>query len=776
MSSNETANFKTVNKRVTKVDALGLSCGKAEFADDISIPNMLHGKILWSPHAHARIKSIDTSAAEKVPGVKAVLTYKNVPAIRHTTAGQGYPEPSPYDSLIFDSKVRFVGDKVAAVAAETLEAATEAVSKIKVEYEILPAVFSITDAMKDGAPVIHDEKDAKNIPDPKHNVCAKFDLDINDGNWFKNADYVFENTYHTQYAQHCALEPHTTLAWLDPNGRLFIRTSTQVPFHVRRIVAQALNIPIKKIRVMKPRIGGGFGSKQEIFLEQVVSALVLATKQPVKIEFTRKEVFISSRTRHPSMTKLKTGVTKDGVITDMDMEIYINNGAYGAHALTVMMCAGSHSLPLYQARNNRFMGRTVYTNLPVAGAYRGYGATQAFFPTECQMDMMAEAIGMDPIEFRLKNYIKQGEGSPIFKAMGEGGEGVEQVITSCGIQKCIEKGLQEFKWSEKKKKYAAQTGTKRRGIGVACSMQGSGIPEVDMASATIKINDDGSFNLNLDATDIGTGSDTVLAQIAAEVLTVPTDKIIVYSSDTDLTPFDVGAYASSTTFISGNAVRKTAMLVRDMIIKVASSILNEKPENLRLENGFAVASDGKKKCSLAEVALSSLYFKHQHQICATASHTAHTSPPPFAAHFAEVEVDTETGELKVLDYVATVDCGTAINPALAEGQNDGAVMNGLSYALCEELEFNSKGAMVNPNFRSYRIFTAHDAPPVRSFLVPTYEPDGPFGAKSVSEIGINGPIPALSNAIYNATGARLFNPPFTPDKILRAIKEKGAKK
>jgi len=769
----ETKNFKVVNQRVDKIDALGLACGTAQFADDIDIPGLLVGKFLYSPHAHALITDIDISAAEKVPGVKAVLCHKNCKSNRHTTAGQGYPEPSPYDTLVFDNRVRYVGDRVAAVAAETLEAANEALSKIKVTYKPLPAVFDPLEAME-GKILVHDEPDSKNIPDYKKNICATFDLEVKDGEWFADADVVIDKTYKTQYAQHCALEPHTAIVYFDANGRIVIRTSTQVPFHVRRVVSNALDIPIQKLRVIKPRIGGGFGSKQEIFLETACVALALAANRPVKIELTRKEVFVSSRTRHPSVVRLKTGCKKDGTITDVHLEGYFNNGAYGAHALTVMMCSGSHTIPMYQAKNSRFIGRTLYTNLPVAGAYRGYGATQTFFAFESQMDMMAEAIGMDPIEFRLKNYIKEGEGSPVFKAMGEGREGVEQVITSCGIEKCISEGAKLFKWNEKRAKYARQSGAIRRGVGMACSMQGSGIPEVDMASATIKMNDDGSFNLAMGATDLGTGSDTVLAQIAAEVLGVKAENIIVYSSDTDLTPFDVGAYASSTTFISGNAVRKTAEKVRDMILKVGAGILDEKPENLHLEGGKVVAESGA-SCPLSEVANTSLYYHDQHQIIASASNTAQCSPPPFAASFAEVEVDTKTGKVTVLDYVATVDCGTAINPTLAEGQNDGAVMNGLSYAMTEEIEFNERGQALNPSFRSYKIYTSYDAPEIHSVLIPTYEPNGPFGAKSVSEIGINGPIPAIANAIYAATGVRLYAPPYTPEKVLAAIMEKGEK-
>ncbi|MBI4679263.1 MAG: molybdopterin-dependent oxidoreductase [Elusimicrobia bacterium] len=771
MNVSDKREFTVVNQRVLKIDSLGLACGAALFTDDVDVRGLLVGRLLYSPHAHARIRKIDAKAAKAVPGVLAVLTHEDLPRVRHTTAGQGYPEPSPYDTLILNDKARYVGDRVAAVAAETAEAAKEALSKIKVDYEVLTPVFDTMEAMKEGAPVIHDETDSKNIPDARHNVCAKFDFEVKGSEWFSEADVVVDQWYKTHWAQHCAIEPHVTITFFDADGRLVIRTSTQVPFHVRRIVAQSLKLPIKSIRVVKPRIGGGFGSKQEIVLEPVCAALTLATRRPVKIELTRKETFISTRTRHPAVLRIKSGARRDGAITDAHMEIYCDNGAYGPHSLTVMMCAGSHTLPMYQAGNTRFIGRTVYTNLPVAGAYRGYGATQGFFAWESQMDLMAEKLGMDPVEFRRKNYIRLGEGSPVFKAMGEGREGVEQKIASCGMDACFDKGLSAIGWREKKERYKSQAGPKRRGLGCAGLMQGSGIPEVDMASASLKMNEDGSFNLHMGATDLGTGSDTILAQIAAEVLGVGVQDIIVLSSDTDLTPFDVGAYASSTTFISGNAVKKAALHAREQIVKVAAKILDAKAEDIDLKDGKAVAKSGR-SCALSEVANTALYYHDQHQIMGVASHYARTSPPPFAAHFAEVEVDTETGQVTVLDYVAAVDCGTAINPTLAEGQNDGAVLNGISYALAEEMAFSPSGAMTNASFRDYKIFSTADAPPLKTILVPTYEPNGPFGAKSVSEIGINGPLPAIANAIYDAVGVRLFAPPFTPDKVLKALKEK----
>ncbi len=768
--------FNVVNKSVEKIDSLALSCGKPLFCDDIDIPGLLHGKIVFSPYAHARIKDINIKDALKVKGVEAILTYKDLPRVAHTKAGQGYPEPSPYDTFVLDKKVRYVGDRVCAVAAKTLEACEEAVSKIKIEWEILPSVFDPEQAVK-GDIIIHDEADSKNIADPQHNIAAKVeDMHIiKNGKWFDEADYVFENTYTMPYLQHCAIEPHTVITYFDEYGRLVIRTSTQVPFHVRRIISNVLQIPIKNIRVIKPRIGGGFGSKQEVVIEDICAALSLKTKKPVKVEYSRRDVFVSSRTRHPAKIVLKTGVKKDGTITDIDMDVTLNAGAYGSHSLTVLMCSGSHTLPMYKVKNNlRFSGRSVYTNLPIAGAYRGYGATQAFFALETQMDIMAEKIGMDPVEFRKKNYIKLGETSPVFKAMGEGREGVEQYILSTGLYEAIDRGVKEIGWYEKKKKYAEvnkKSGRYKYGLGMACMMQGSGIAEIDMGSATIKMNEDGSFNLLVGATDLGTGSDTVLAQIAAETLGVDVKDIIVYSSDTDITPFDVGAYASSTTFVSGGAVAKAASIVKEMILKVASKILGEEIANLRIENKTVVSKNGR-KVDFKEIAYTAFYYHDQHQIIASASHYGKTSPSPFAAHFAEICVDTYTGVIKILRYIACVDCGTPINPALAEGQCEGAIVNGIGHSLYEEMEFSKTGVMTNANFRRYKIPTTKDIPDIKVILIPTYEPHGPYGAKSVSEICINGPLAVISNALYDACKIRIFDAPFTPDKVLSYIKNK----
>ena len=758
-----------------RVDGIGLVTGTAKFTDDIFLKGMLHAKILGSPHAHARILDIDTTEAEKLPGVVMVLTYKNVPRVAHTTAGQGYPEPSPYDAFMFDMKVRFVGDRVACVAAESPEIAEQALKLIQVKYEVLPAVFDVREAVKDGVPVIHDEPDADGIHDRKHNIAAHYDVEIgNLANGLKEADFVVEEEFETQYAQHCPLEPHVCIGYLDDNHRIVLRTATQVPWHARRIVAQCLQIPVNQIRVIKPRIGGGFGAKQEIILEDLCALITTRTRRPVKIEYTRREEFIASRTRDPSIVKMTIGVKKDGTFTALDQRVTSWTGGYGTHSLTLLTNVGSKTLPFYRCKNVHFWGDSVYTNTPITGAYRGYGATQGAFAIEQMMDIIAEKLGVDPIELRKKNHIQKGETNPVFSALGEGKEGHDNPIESCGLDECLDRAAEAIGWKTKQRRYAKRdpNGHIKRGIGMAALMQGSGIAGIDMASARIKMNEDGSFNLLMGATDLGTGSDTVLAQIAAQVLGVTVDKMLCYSSDTDMTPFDKGAYASSTTYVSGGAVKKAAEACRDKILKVAAEMLKEDVADLFCENAHVVSRKTGKKAPFQNIIQRSLYGQNQFQIEGEASHISYVSPPPFAAHFAEVEVDTETGKVRIVDYVAAVDCGVAINPKLAEGQMEGAVLNGMSYALSEQMNFDERGRMLNPSFFDYKIFTTADAPPIKTILVETYEPTGPFGAKSIAEIGINGPLPAIANAIYDACGVRMKKAPFTPERVLAALMAK----
>lgn len=765
--------FNVVGTSLHRVDGRALVTGKPVFVDDLpKRDGVLHIALLTSPHAHARIRSIDTTRAEEAPGVALVLDHRNTPKRRYTTAGQGYPEPSPYDTRMFDTKVRWVGDRVAAVAADSAMAARRAAALIEVDYELLDPVLSIDAALEDGAPVIHDEDDCEDVWDAARNIAAHVVAasgDIESG--FAESDSVVEVTTETQYAQHAPLEPHVVSTHLDENGRLVIVTSTQVPFHVRRIIAMLLDVPVHRIRVIKPRIGGGFGVKQEVLIEDLPALVTLHTGQPAHLIYSREEEFASSRTRHPMRIRVKLGAKADGTLHALEMDVLSNTGAYGAHSLTVLSNVGSKTLPLYnKAPNVRFHGNAVYTNLPVAGAFRGYGATQGSFALETAVDRLAAELGVDPLEWRRGNHIGVGETSPIFVALGEGREGVAQTITSCELGECIRLGAERIGWSEKR-------GTRERhgswvhGVGMSVHMQGSGIPVIDMGAATIKMNDDGSFNLAVGATDLGTGSDTILAQIAAEVLTVPLEKIVVTSSDTDMTPFDVGAYASSTTYVSGMAVQRAADDVRSQILDVASEMLRVGRDELSLEDERAIAPDGS-AVSLDQVAIRTLYGHNQRQIAATHSFTPELSPPPFLAAFCEVAVDEATGLVKVVRFVSAVDCGTAINPKLTEGQVEGAIAMGIGYALHEELVFDEKGRLRTPDYARYKIPGSQDLPRLETIIVESFEPTGPMGAKSVSEIGINAPIPAIANAIHDATGVWLTRTPFTPERVWRALRDR----
>ncbi|NQV07729.1 molybdopterin-dependent oxidoreductase [bacterium] len=767
------SDFTTIGFNERKVDGDSLVTGKPVFAGDLDLDHVLHLALLASPHAHAKIVSIDTSRAEALEGVELVLDHRNTPPTRYTTAGQGYPEPSPYDARMFDTTVRFVGDRVAVVAADTLEIAREACGLIDVEWELLPPVLSIDDSIAEGATIVHPEEDASGIFDAARNIAGAVEAVV--GNveaGFADSDIVVETTCETQYAQHVPLEPHIAQSWMDEHGRLVIYTSTQVPFHARRIVSRVLDIPVHRVRVIKPRLGGGFGVKQEILQEDVLGLVTLRTGRPARWEYSRKEEFVSSRTRHPMRVRVKVGATSDGMITALEMDAISNSGGYGTHGLTVLSNAGSKTLPMYnKAEHIKFSGKAVYTTMPVGGAYRGYGATQGCFPLETAIDEVAVRLGVDPLELRRRNHIRTGETSPLFEELGEGRKGVEMTISSCELGKCLDSGAELFGW-EAKRSRPKDEGRVRRGIGLSIHMQGSGIPEVDMGAASIKMNDDGSINLHVGATDLGTGSDTILAQMAAEVLGLPLGKVIVLSSDTDLTPFDVGAYASSTTYVSGTAVVRAATDVKQQVLEVAAAMLGSPADGLMLGDERVTSPDGQ-SVTLAEINLRSLYGADQKQIAATASFVPSESPPPFMASFVEVEVDIVTGKVTLLDYVAAVDCGQAINPAMAEGQVEGALANGIGYALMEEMVFDGSGRVRNADMARYKLPGTLDLAPIKVILVESHDPTGPMGAKSVGEIGINGPIPSIANAIYDAIGIRLTETPFSPEKVWRAMRDAG---
>lgn len=765
-----------VGKPETKVDAIKLAKGNPAFVDDIEMRGMLHARLLTSPHAHAHILDIDDSEARALPGVRAVLHYKNVERVKYASGGQSYPNPPPHDQVSFDHKVRYVGDRVAAVAADTPEIAEAALRLIKVTYAELPAVFDENEAIKPGAPVIHDEEDTAGIHDASRNIVHHIHAEVgNVARGFAEADHVFEHTYTVHQVQQCPIEPHIAISWWDADERLVIRTSTQVPFHVRRMVAPLLGLPVRRIRIIKPRIGGGFGVKQEMLIEDIVGHLTIATGRPVRLELSRAEEFRSSRTRHPQTITYKTGVMADGTLHSMEMRVIGNTGAYGTHGLTVQTVTGLRGLSSYNCKHRKFDCLVVYTNLPVPGAYRGYGAPQALFALECHMDEIAHALGMDPIEFRRRNWVQAGDTLPIAPLLGEGEKETvtsEPVINTCGLAECFTQGMKAIEWE---RQYQPDWHTVpgkphlRRGLGAAMCMHGTAIPGLDMGGASVKINDDGSFNVLVGATDLGTGSDTVLSQIAAEVLGVPLRDIIIYSSDTDMTPFDTGAYASSTTYISGMAVKKACEQVAEQIRERAALMLGLATwSDIRLKDRQAIAPDGR-RVGLAEIALHSLHQEQQRQIMGTASYVSMESPPPFAGQFAEVEVDVETGQVTVTKLVMAVDAGVPINPITASGQVEGGMTQALGYAHCEEMVYTPDGNLINDSFGPYHIYRADEMPWLKCILVQTNEPSGPFGAKAIAEIPKDGVAPAVANAIYNATGARIRRIPFTPARVYRAL-------
>ena len=767
-----------VGQPEVKVDALRLVKGNPAFTADFETRGLLHAKVLRSPHAHARITAIDDSAARALPGVHAVLHHENVERIKYASGGQSYPNPKPYDQVSFDDKVRHVGDRVAAVAADTPEIAEEACRLIQVSYEVLPAVFDELEAGGEGAPVVHDEADTVDIADRENNLvhhiyAQRGDVDAA----LASAEKVYEQTFRVHQVQQCPIEPHISVAWLDSDERMVVRTATQVPFHTRRMLAPLIGMDIKDVRVIKPRIGGGFGVKQEMLIEDIVAHLAIATRRPVQLELTRAEEFYASRTRHPQTLTYRTGIDVDGNLVAQELRLVGNTGPYGTHGYTVQVVSGLRGLSSYNCDNKRFDCDVVYTNIPVPGAYRGYGGPQALFGLEAHMEDIALDLGVDPIDFRRRNWVKVGDEMNIAPHLGEQGTTEEELdeyprIASNGIEECVAQGARAIGWHRRLDsswREPVERPNIRRGLGFAFCMHGTAIPFLDMGGCSIKLNDDGSFNMLVGATDLGTGADTVLGQIAAEVLGVPLNDIKVYSSDTDVTPFDTGAYASSTTYISGTAVKKAADVVRMRLKERAAMLLGiEVPCSIELRDRKAWAPDGR-SVSLAEIALDSLHLNEQEQIMGTGSHVSPDCPPPFAAQFVELEVDIDTGQVTVVKMVMAVDCGVVINPITASGQVEGGMLQALGYAHCEEIVLDGDGTMVNPSFGPYPIYRADETPETEVFLVQTMEDSGPFGAKAVAEIPKDGVAPAVRNAILNATGARINELPFTPERVHRAL-------
>lgn len=748
--------MKIVGKGIHKIDGMSIATGKPVYTDDLAAKDALVVKILRSPHAYAKIKNIDTSRALMVDGVECVLTYKDVPNNRFTLAGQSYPEPSPYDRLILEDTVRYVGDEVAIIAAIDEKTAVKAMKMIKVEYEVLKPIIDMEDAI-DNEMLVHDEDRHCNFDigmERERNIVSKHLYEKgNIEEELEKCDVVIEEAYYTQAQAHAMMETYRAYNYLDHTGRLVVVSSTQIPFHVRRHLSRALNIPSSKIRVIKPRIGGGFGGKQTACVEIFSAIVTLKTGKPAKIIYDRKETFNCSTSRHAMKLDVKIGATKDGIIKVIDIDALSDTGAYGEHASTTFGLVGEKTMPMYNKLTaSRFKGNVVYTNKMPAGALRGYGATQGCFAVESTINMLAHKLNMDPTEIRLKNIVKEGETSFAY----------DKTLNSVDLVKCINKGKELIKWDEKYPSKKLENG-KVRSVGMGLTMQGSGIAGIDTASVEIKLNDDGNYTLMVGSTDMGTGSDTILAQMACEILETTMDKITVISADTDVVPYDPGSYASSTTYVTGMAVVKASNILRDKIIDIGAKRLGIDKEYTEFDGEYVYSEHN--RISVFDIAVDFTVGPEKEQLVGYASHGSEVSPPPFIAGFVETEMDLGTGKYEVIDYVAVVDCGTVINKNLAKIQVEGGIVQGIGMAMFEEVRHTDDGHMDTNTFMQYKIPARCDVGNVIVDFVETNEPTGPFGAKSIGEVVINTPLPAIQESVYNACGVRVNTLPITPEKV-----------
>lgn len=757
-----------VSKSIMKKDAMALITGKPVYTDDLAPADCLIVKVLRSPHAHALIKEIKTDIAMKVPGVECVLTYKDVPQNRFTQAGQTYPEPSPYDRYILDQRVRFVGDAVAIVAGKDEKCVDRALKMIKVQYEVLEPVLDFRTA-KDNPILVHPEEDwVAHCPvgaDNKRNLVATGSDSNGDVEAkFAECDLVLERTYHTKANCQTMMETFRSYAYMDLYGRLTVVSSTQIPFHNRRILGNALGIPKSKVRVIKPRVGGGFGAKQTGVAEIYPAIVTWKTGKPSKIVYSRKEAMIAGSPRHEMEVTVKIGLNKDGQVKALRMYTLSNTGAFGEHGPTTVGLSGHKALPIYTPEVFEFVWDVVYTNVQAAGAYRGYGATQGLFAVESILNEAADMLGIDPLEIRRKNFVQVGQRMPAY---------YNELLESCAVEECMDKCREMIGWDEKFPSKDMGNG-KVRGVGVGISMQGSGISSVDVGSVTIKVSDEGHYNMMIGAADMGTGCDTTLAQIAADCLDCDVDDIVVYGVDTDISPYDSGSYASSTAYVTGNATIKACTELRKKICAIGARLLEVEADAVDFDGTYIfVKGEEEKKVTLKEVSTKNM-TGCELNLEATASHSSPKSPPPFMASMAEVEVDTETGEIKLVDFVSCVDCGTPINPALVKIQVEGGVAQGIGMALYEDVTYTEKGMIVENSLMQYKIPSRLDLPTFRTEIAAgSYEPTGPFGVKSVGEVVINTASPAIAHAVYNATGVRIRELPITPEKILRGLHKIG---
>lgn len=752
--------MNSVGKGVIKKDAMALVTGQPVYCDDLAPKDCLIVKLLRSPHAYAKIKSIDTSIAKRIPGIEAVYTYEDVPTSRFTLAGQSYPEPSPYDRRILENVVRYVGDEVAIVAGANEDCVDRALKAIKVDYEVLEPLLDFEKSI-DNTIVIHEEEDYKCLceigNDVKRNIVSSGESVVGDVDAvLKECDVVLERDYHTKANAQAMMETMRSYCYIDTYGRLNCVSSTQIPFHVRRILSNALEIPKSKINVIKPRIGGGFGAKQTACCEIFTAFVTWKLKKPSKIVYTREETFAASNSRHEMKMHVRIGATKDGKIEAIDLYTLSNQGAYGEHGPTTIGLAGHKSLPLYNhVKASRFTYDVVYTNTMRAGAYRGYGATQGQFAVESIINELADELNMDPCEIRFKNMTRENEVLSQY---------YNEELNACALDRCLEKAMEMIDY--KNKPLRRDMGDFVRGLGVSLSMQGSGISGLDVGSVEIKLQDDGFYTLSIGATDMGTGCDTILAQMVAECMDCDVDQVVTSSLDTDHAPYDTGSYASSTTYVTGMAVVKACEKLRNSILEAAAGFFNVDKEDIEFDGKKINTLDHAHEMSLADFADTCFNGGIAKALIASDSHMSPTSPPPFMVGIAEVDVDKLTGEIKVHDYVSVVDCGTVINPNLARVQAEGGIVQGIGMALSEDITYSNEGKMRNRNFLQYKLPTRVDVPSVRVEFESSYEDNGPFGAKSIGEVVINTPTSAIASAIKHATGVQVRTLPITAEKVL----------
>jgi len=756
--------YNAINQPVRKKDSMQLLLGKPVYVEDIAPKDALAVKLLRSPHANAIVEEINVSVAKKVPGVVDIYTWEDVPKQRFAIAGQTYPEPSPYDRLILDRHVRFVGDVVAIIAAENEKAALKAMKLIKVKYKILEPVLDFHQA-KDNEILVHPEEDwLAQVPvggDARRNlVASEISGDGDVDAVLADCDEVLEHAYHMRSFNQAMMETFRTYTELDRYGRLHVISSTQIVFHVRRILSRALGIPKSKIRVEKPRIGGGFGAKQTAVSEVYPAFVTLKTGRPAQLIFTREESQIAGSPRHEMEVRVRLGADKDGHIRGLDLYTLSNSGAYGEHGPTTVGLSGHKSIPLYTGGLEafRFGYDVVYTNTMAAGAYRGYGATQGIFALETSVNELAEKLGIDPTVIREKNMLREGMKMPAYYG---------ETANACALDKCMARCKELFHWDEKYPVRDMGNG-KVRAAGVAMAMQGSCISNVDVGSATVKLADDGSFNLIIGAADMGTGCDTILAQMVAECMDCSVDDVAVFGADTDASPYDSGSYASSTTYITGKAVEMACAKLKTQLCGIAAGMLGCSTEEVVFENGRVKQINTEKSVSLAEISVKD-QVNNDIAAVATASHSSPVSPPPYMVGMVEIELDKDTGEVKILDYVAVVDCGITINPALARIQTEGGIVQGIGHTLFENITYDRNGRPIESSFLQYKVPTRLDMGHLRVEFENSYEPTGPFGAKSIGEIVINTPAPAIAHAIYRATGVWHRELPITPEKILMSM-------